>query len=58
MNPEEINAAINRAVEGIRAGHKLEMSVLQNEIARLKEQISRLWVQSHVHETDEERMSP
>ncbi len=32
----------NIAMEGVRAGHKFEMSVLQNEIARLKKQIGGL----------------
>ncbi len=45
MTDEEKKAILdlfNIAMEGVRAGHKFELSVLQNEIAKLKKQIGRL----------------
>lgn len=42
MTPDEINAAICRALDAVRAGHKLEMSALENEIAKLRRQVAGL----------------
>lgn len=42
MTADEINQAIGRAVEGIRAGHKFEMSTLENKLAVLEKRVLQL----------------
>lgn len=54
MIPEEINAAICRALDAVRTGHKLEMSKLENEIAKLRRQVADLANRSPVNVVTDE----